>query len=292
MAAFISIILLVMFGTVSYAQETVYNNFGPGHEGWDYNYGLGWTVAGDSVPEQYGVEQAMGFQSMAEGTVTDIWVAFFYVPLSALPDTVTIRLAQNPYGLPPASADIMEEWSITEFESWSQWSPPHHLVGNGTSQLQEGGNYWLWAIGSETTWTGWCMNINPALTCPHTIRREGEDWLPISNETASAFRVDVGPIQAVSLIGAGVPEGYSLSQNYPNPFNSTTVIQYNLAVGSRARLDVYDLLGRKVTTLVNRTQPAGQYSITWDARNLASGMYYCTLQADEYCETRKMVLAK
>jgi len=181
------------------AQITVYNNFGPGYGGWDYNYGLGWTIAGENVASQYGVEQAMGFESATSGTVCDIWVAFFYVPMSTDPDTVIMHLVTNPLGLPPDSANIMETWTLTEFDDWYQWDPPHHLVGNGNSQLEEGASYWLWAIGKETTWCGWCMNIDPSLTCPHTIRREGENWLPISNETASAFRVDVNQITPVII---------------------------------------------------------------------------------------------
>ena len=85
----------------------------------------------------------------------------------------------------------MEEWTITEFGSWSQWNTPHHLIGNGTSELELGKSYWIWCVAKETTWCMWCMNIDPAFTCPHTIRREGENWLNISNETAAAFRVDV-----------------------------------------------------------------------------------------------------
>ena len=172
--------------------QTVYNNFGPGHGGWDYDYGMGWTVAGINVPQQYGCEQAMLFQSTAGGMVTDIWVAFFYVPMSGMPDTVTIKLAGTIQGQLPDSTRIMEQWTLAEFQSWSQWNPPIHLVGNGASHLEAGAWYWLWATGGETTWCGWCLNSNPGLTCPHTLRREGQGWLSISNETASAFRVDVG----------------------------------------------------------------------------------------------------
>ena len=284
---FYAVALFVILVSAASPQTTVYNNFGPEHEGWDYNYSLGWTVAGDSVQQQYGVEQAMGFQSTVDGLVT-----FFYVPSSALPDTVTIRLAANPYGLPPDFENVLEEWTLTEFESWSQWDPPHHLIGNGTSQLGEGENYWLWAIGSETTWTGWCMNIDPGLTCPHTLRREGENWLPIAQETASAFRVDLGPISAVSLVGGITPQTVSLAQNYPNPFNPTTTIQYNLAAVSHIQLDIFNQLGQKVTTLVNQIHPAGSYLVTWDARNLASGTYFCTLQTIDYTETKMMLLTK
>jgi hypothetical protein len=93
---------------------------------------------------------------------------------------------------PPTEEDVLEEWTITDFEDWSAWSPPHHLAGSGASVLEEGQSYWLWAVAaSDTTWTGWCLNIDPYLTLPHTLRRENEDWLPIANETASAFRVDL-----------------------------------------------------------------------------------------------------
>ena len=54
------------------AQITVYNNFGPDHDGWDYYWGLAWTVAGEDVPAQYGVEQAFSFVSTASGPVSDI----------------------------------------------------------------------------------------------------------------------------------------------------------------------------------------------------------------------------
>jgi hypothetical protein len=181
------------------AQITVYNNFGPDHGGWDYTYSTGWTVAGVNVPGQYGVEQAMSFTSTADGVVSDLWVAFFAVPYSTFPDTVTIKLARNPSGVPPDSAEVMERWVIFTFASWTQWTPPIHLVGNGLSRLQTGEDYWLWAVGGATTWCGWCLNTNMALTCRHTLRREGEDWLPVADETASAFRVDVNPTAPVSV---------------------------------------------------------------------------------------------
>ncbi len=185
--------------STAWTQTTVYNNFGPDHGGWDYNFGMGWTVAGVNVPTQYGVEQAMEFTSTTDGVVTDIWVAFFRVPSSTMPDTVTIKLTANPTGNPPEPGNVMEEWIITQFETWSQWSPPHHLQGSGISTLQAGASYWLWAVGGETTWTGWCLNINPSLTCLHTLRREGENWLTIHQETASAFRVDVGQLSPLSV---------------------------------------------------------------------------------------------
>ena len=89
-----------------------------------------------------------------------------------------------------------------------------------------------------------------------------------------------------------VPQDYSLSQNYPNPFNPTTTISWQLAVGSPVQLEVFNLVGQKVATLVNEKQPAGSYSIEFYASHLASGVYLYRLQAGDYVETRKMVLMK
>lgn len=183
------------------ANVTVFNDFGPGHDGWDYNYAFGWSVAGDSVPEQYGqygIEQAMGFTSTSSGVVTDIWVGMTCLPGYPLPNEVTLRLARNPHGDPPTSDDILEEWTFDAIESWAEWRQPHHVVGDGSASLEQGASYWLWAVGGETTMCAWCLCVDYHITCPHTLRREGEDWLPISMESASVFRVDVAaPTSAV-----------------------------------------------------------------------------------------------
>lgn len=260
-------------------QQTTYNNFGEGHEGWDYNYGLGWTIAGDSVENQFGVEQAMNFEAEVGGFVTDIWVAISYVPLSSYPDTVFIRLAENPDDLPPDPANVMEEWIITSFSSWSQWNTPIHLVASNTNQLHQGHKYWLWAIAKEETWTMWCMNEDPAFTCEHTIRREGEDWLPISNETASAFRVDVST--GVGVDALFMADGLAaLSQNYPNPFRETTTIDYKLEQAGQVSISVYDITGNEVITPVDTYQGKGEYSFKLSGSKLSPGLYTCRMLLD------------
>ena len=89
-----------------------------------------------------------------------------------------------------------------------------------------------------------------------------------------------------------MPMQFLLSQNYPNPFNATTVIQYNLPSASNVRIDIYDILGRKVETLVQGEQPAGYHQVVWDTEDISSGMYFYRIQAGEYAETRKMVVLK
>jgi hypothetical protein len=99
---------------------------------------------------------------------------------------------------------------------------------------------------------------------------------------------------------SAIPKRFTLQQNYPNPFNPATVISYQLPVNSLVTLTVYDILGRKVTTLVNQEEPAGNHSVYWDAANFSSGVYFYQLkalqkdggQAGNFVETKKMVLMK
>jgi len=83
-----------------------------------------------------------------------------------------------------------------------------------------------------------------------------------------------------------------LFQNYPNPFNPVTVIGYQLPVQSQVRLEVFDMLGRRIAVLVDEPQAHGTYSAEFDASNLASGVYLYRLQTGEAVQTRQMVLVK
>ena len=88
------------------------------------------------------------------------------------------------------------------------------------------------------------------------------------------------------------PDFFELKQNYPNPFNPTTIITYQCSSVSDVSLKVYDVLGNELTTLVNETQSAGSYSVTFDGSNFPSGVFFYKLQAGESAETKRMVLLK
>jgi flagellar hook assembly protein FlgD len=86
---------------------------------------------------------------------------------------------------------------------------------------------------------------------------------------------------------------YVLSQNYPNPFNPSTNIQFSLPRAGKVEMKVYNLLGQVVATLVNGQYATGRYEVTWDARNLASGLYFYRLTVDNnVVDTKKMLLLK
>lgn len=94
-----------------------------------------------------------------------------------------------------------------------------------------------------------------------------------------------------------LPTSFGLDQNFPNPFNPTTLIHYTIspiikAQNSNVILKIYDALGKEVATLVNEYKPAGSYEVLFDAAGLASGIYYYSLKAGDFTETKKMILLR
>ena len=90
----------------------------------------------------------------------------------------------------------------------------------------------------------------------------------------------------------GLPTKFDLDQNYPNPFNPTTTIRYSLPKASSVRLDIYNILGQHVTTLVNGQQKAGYYQVHFQTDGLSSGIYLYRLQAGSHVMIKKMLFMK
>ena len=94
-----------------------------------------------------------------------------------------------------------------------------------------------------------------------------------------------------------IPTNFFLSQNYPNPFNPETTISYQLPVTGSVELAIYNILGQKVRTLFNQRRTTGYYHVRWDGRNEAggqvpSGVYLYRLVADNFVQTKKMLLLR
>ena len=96
----------------------------------------------------------------------------------------------------------------------------------------------------------------------------------------------------IATISSEIPEKFSLFQNYPNPFNPSTNIKFDIPNDAKVKITVYDMLGREIYVLVNKELKSGSYSIRFDASALPSGVYFYTLSAGSYSETKKMLLIK
>jgi len=100
-------------------------------------------------------------------------------------------------------------------------------------------------------------------------------------------------VEEGDFLGLSVPKGFILEQNYPNPFNPATQIKYHVSSTDVVSLKVYNELGQEVTTLVNELKTPGIYTVNWDAKKNASGVYYYRLQVgDQLLPAKKAVLVK
>ncbi len=115
---------------------------------------------------------------------------------------------------------------------------------------------------------------------------ESENFL---NQILENFMNEVTPVEEK---GISLPKEFALNQNYPNPFNPSTAISYQLSAQSKVELKIFDVLGREVQTLVNEIQNAGQYKVNFNASNLPSGIYIYQIKADNFIQSKKMMLVK
>jgi hypothetical protein len=125
-----------------------------------------------------------------------------------------------------------------------------------------------------------------------TLVAEGEDGLWISADDTILVNDYTDTDEDLST-----PSAFDLQQNYPNPFNPATEITYDLMRDCRVRLDIIDVTGRRVVTLVDERQTIGRKSVHWDGRNsngsvMPSGTYFCRLDACGYSETKKVILLR
>lgn len=168
---------------------------------------------------------------------------------------------------------------------------------------RSGNNIYIRTFGSDGS-----PRIDPLLVSPpDNIPRSSPDVCKDGNKLLVAWSeartpgrgydvygrlFDIDKLTGITDHTPATPLTFALHQNYPNPFNPTTTISYQLSAISDVRLTIYDVLGRKVETLVNSRQAPGGHSVVFNGRGLASGVYFCLLQSEGHTLLRKMILMK
>ena len=143
--------------------------------------------------------------------------------------------------------------------------------------------------------------IVPSLDSIGIVRGQ---WTVEACDNDTAVMASNGPFEIIfdqrrlsTKANLAVPTSFVLYPNFPNPFNPVTTIRYDLPIRAKVDLTIFDLMGRKVITFVNRTEDAGFRSVQWDGtddlgRSVSAGVYLYQIQAGEFSQTRKMLLLK
>jgi len=172
-------------------------------------------------------------------------------------------------------------------------------------------------ITDSIAWNYWALYDLMISTVYDTITVDGDYRMytcfgPFSFPAGSTLVVDVAIVAGTSLadLQANADEAksywqivpvetetnnhftFDLGQNFPNPFNPSTKLNYDVPELSFVSINIYDVLGKEITTLVNKEQPQGYYEIEWNAASLPSGVYFYQLRSGDFMATKKMILLK
>jgi len=135
-------------------------------------------------------------------------------------------------------------------------------------------------------------DIAPGASVVAAFSIVGGNSLADLQANADAAMVAYDAITSIDGESAELPEAFSLSQNYPNPFNARTTISFSIPASGQVRLEAFDLLGRKVETILDSYMEAGSHSTVWDCSGLSSGIYFYRLIANDKTNVRKMMFIK
>lgn len=182
-------------------------------------------------------------------------------------------------------------------DSGATWDYVQSSTANQLNSVSSGNNL-VYAVGVNEAWqsidagTTWVniydANVFDGTLYSSTVDPNGNAWFGGGSSKIFTNRTWVG-VEEEKVTGINT---FELNQNYPNPFNPSTVLSYTLSNSSMVMLDVFDLLGRKISNLVNTVQPAGNYNINFDANNLSGGVYFYTLNVNGNVNSKKMILIK
>ncbi|MFC2085514.1 T9SS type A sorting domain-containing protein [Bacteroidota bacterium] len=255
------------------------------HFPWPANLGGGWEVSATNDGTLYLRMEVIGSQD------PDIYcircVNGVYSEPERLDDTInSSSMELGPYIDPDEEYLIFESYRpggyggsdlyISFKKADGSWTPALNMgepvnssAGEGAPSVSPDGLYLFFISDRHQQWDG-----NPY-------------W--VSTQVIEDLRI----ASDVPKLPIPVPERITLYQNYPNPFNPTTTIEFALQKASQVNLSIYNLLGKKVATLISEKKSPGMYEVEWNASGFASGVYLFRLQTDKgFLQTKKLILLK
>jgi len=142
--------------------------------------------------------------------------------------------------------------------------------------------------------TGFAVGHNPRSVFTADFDSDGDSDLAVANRDSNSVSVFLNRTYSTDVESGGEarPRDYLLTRNYPNPFNACATIEYTLSEPSTVSIDIYDISGRKLQSLFDGENPAGEHRVTWDAKGIVSGIYFCKITTGNMVGTQKMVLLK
>ncbi len=168
------------------------------------------------------------------------------------------------------------------------FTPENHLRLYGAAQ-----NGLYISTNGGVNWALYFDNFSGSSVVNGIVKYPNDGDTVYASNSTGLYKIWASVI-GINQISTEVPSTYSLSQNYPNPFNPETKFRFSIPGQSVAQtfLAVYDILGKQVAVLVNQNLQPGTYEVNWNAADYPSGVYFYTLKAGVYTETKKMVLMK
>jgi hypothetical protein len=232
----------------------------------------------DSDPNPGGVN--VGFPIDAGGFVSITGHAPFY------------WLGTSTVGLGPSQTFDLELWGegFTTYTNGSFGIEQLRIIRRFDGSEEDN----KWELQGGTNYTNYVTN-EPVAGTPIVRVIGSSGGIEVAR---SRFTIGTGLITDVTKQKPEIPTEYNLSQNYPNPFNPSTLINFDLPKQSAVTLEIYDVLGQKVRTLVNgETMDPGYYKVTWNGTNqygspVSSGIYFYRIVANKFTSLKKMMFLK
>lgn len=209
-----------------------------------------------------------------------------YTDVSHDLDTVDVQVWDNGSGNMPGNAliDPMAVWPMSTLDDPQGWT---YVDFRGMGITVDDDFHFGYTYRSTNPVI---LGDSPAITGRSNYYMAGT-WFSATTDYHIRAIVDYGQVGIEDQADL-IPNDFTIKQNYPNPFNATTVIEYAIKNPGNVEVSVFNVLGQKVATLASGYHNAGEYSVTWDAGNVPSGVYFAKVMSSERSESVKMVLLK